>query len=935
MRALALILLVASVAVAQEPAPPTGFQRVKLNGHTFTIQDGFSIELAAKAPQVDRPVTMALDDQGRLYVADSSGDNSRPTDQIKNPTHRVVRLESSKKDGVYDKSVVFADKLSFLQGTMWHKGSLYVAAPPKVLKLTDTDGDGVADKRETWFDGGTLTGCANDLHGPYLGPDGLFYWTKGAFAKQDVPLKNGKVLTTRAAHVFRAKPDASDIEVVMTGGMDNPVGVAFLPTGETFVSCTFVQHPAGGKRDAILHCAYGAVYGKDHDPIREQPWTDTQFAEPMTHLGPAAPAGLHAYRSKHFGTDFAGNLFCSQFNMAKVSRHVLKPKGATFETVDSDFVTSDVKDFHPTDVIEDADGSLLIADTGGWYKLCCPSSVLEKKDVLGAIYRVRKVNGAKAAPVSWPPLRAPKPVTLASVNPHDRLRAVENVGRTQAKGRLQALADLLSNDDRDPVLTRAVVQAMTDLGDAKELRRLRDTSGAAAVARAALLALAALPKALEFADLVPFLSVQNAALRDAAWFIAERRADWSALLALYFDKRLAGDLDKPDATDWDARLGRFAGRAEVQKLLVRHAKNPVVLKALAEAKPKDLVPEWLPVLADALAPADPLRDSMRPVESVRVALSLLKPFPTDAKQYDTVRKRLLDVSTHVPYPADLRLQAAALSVGELTPDLFAFCLFSIAAEKPGTVRAAAADILTRAKLTDKQLLALADALPKASPTEIGRLVEAFGKSTEAAVGTALVTALKQPKVRAVVRTESLKPLLAKYAAPVPTEAAAVYELLEADRKDQKKKLDELKTQMKAGDARRGHLIFSSAKASCAACHKIAYVGGAIGPDLTKIGGIRTETDLLEAIVFPSASFVRSYEPVQVTTLDGRTFNGILKADAPAEVVLTLSATEEVRIARKDIDAMKPGTVSVMPAGLDQQLTPQDLADLIAFLKDRK
>ena len=93
--------------------------------------------------------------------------------------------------------------------------------------------------------------------------------------------------------------------------------------------------------------------------------------------------------------------------------------------------------------------------------------------------------------------------------------------------------------------------------------------------------------------------------------------------------------------------------------------------------------------------------------------------------------------------------------------------------------------------------------------------------------------------------------------------------------------------------------------------------------------------MLEASVSPSASFVRSYEPVQVTTLDGKTFNGILKADAPAEVVLTLSATEEVRIARKDIDAMTPGTVSVMPAGLDQQLSPQDLADLIAFLKDRK
>ena len=81
-----------------------------------------------------------------------------------------------------------------------------------------------------------------------------------------------------------------------------------------------------------------------------------------------------------------------QFNLRKVSRHVLKPSGATFATEDSDFVVSDNTDFHPTDVIEDADGSLLVVNTGGWYKLCCPSSQLVKDDVLGGIYRVRRTG---------------------------------------------------------------------------------------------------------------------------------------------------------------------------------------------------------------------------------------------------------------------------------------------------------------------------------------------------------------------------------------------------------------------------------------------------------------------------------------------------------------------------------------------------------------
>ena len=127
------------------------------------------------APLVDRPVVCCLDDKGRLYVADSSGSNEAPKVQLEKKPHRIVRLEDSDGDGIYDKKTVFADQMMFLQGVMWKDGSLYVGAPPHIWKLTDSDNDGKADKREIWFDGKTLTGCANDLHGPYAGPDGYIY----------------------------------------------------------------------------------------------------------------------------------------------------------------------------------------------------------------------------------------------------------------------------------------------------------------------------------------------------------------------------------------------------------------------------------------------------------------------------------------------------------------------------------------------------------------------------------------------------------------------------------------------------------------------------------------------------------------------------------------------------------------------------------------
>jgi putative heme-binding domain-containing protein len=170
--------------------------------------------------------------------------------------------------------------------------------------------------------------------------------------------------------------------------------------------------------------------------------------------------------------------------------------------------------------------------------------------------------------------------------------------------------------------------------------------------------------------------------------------------------------------------------------------------------------------------------------------------------------------------------------------------------------------------------------------------------------------------------------------PLQADAQRLYAALEQDRAAEKQRLETLLTELQKlpGDVRRGQRVFHSAKANCIACHKIGYVGGTVGPDLTRIGAIRSERDLLEAIVFPSASFVRSYEPVRVITTEERVFNGIIVRDTPEEIVLVLDADKQERIPRRDIATIAPSPVSIMPAGLDQQLTRQELADLLAFLK---
>ncbi len=370
-------------------APRAG--EVTIAGRTFTVPEGFTVEQVAGPPLVDRPIVANFDERGRLYVADSSGSNDPVQQQLAERPHRILRLEDTDGDGRFDRRTVFADRFMLPEGALWHAGSLYVSAPPQIWKLTDADDDGVAEQREVWFDGKTLTGCANDLHGPYAGPDGLIYWCKGAFAEQTYDRGPGTPpFVTKAAHIFRRKADGTGlIEPVMIGGMDNPVDVVFTAGGERIFTTTFLQNPAGGRRDGLIHAIYGGLYGKPNRVLDGHPQTSPELMPVLSHLGPAAPSGLTSYESGAFGTGFGypyhGNLFAALFNLHKITRHVLAPEGSGLASRDEDFLTSPAFDFHPTDVIEDADGSLLVVDTGGWYKLCCPSSQLHKPDVLGAI----------------------------------------------------------------------------------------------------------------------------------------------------------------------------------------------------------------------------------------------------------------------------------------------------------------------------------------------------------------------------------------------------------------------------------------------------------------------------------------------------------------------------------------------------------------------
>jgi putative heme-binding domain-containing protein len=820
--------------------------------------------------------------------------------------------------------------------------------------------------------------------------------------------------------------------------MDNPVGLCFTPGGERIFSCTFLQHPGGGKRDGLIHAIYGGIYGKDHDVIYDpvHKWTGPDTMPVMTHLGPAAPCGLRRYESKSFGPEYENNLFCCCFNMRKVTRHVLVSSGATFTTKDEDWLVSNSLDFHPTDALEDADGSLLILDTGGWYKLCCPTSALVKPDVAGAIYRVRKVDAPKVddprgLKIESPKLDAkelakllgderpavqrramellakrgersiPALTSILLTEPHSalsRLNAVWTATRIDCDSARTLVRDALKDDDEDvrqaalqsvslfrdrealPLLRRLLsqghseqelrlaVEAIGRIGDKQSVPDLvgllggdngrvfehaiiyaliqtADPEGTAKglkspsypVRRGAMVALDQMNGGKLDPEMVAKeLTADNVSMRETAGWIMGRHPEWGDKLAGSFRDRVSDTELTPSQRDELARqLAKQAKAPAIVELLANiasDARNDVkarqtALRGMAQAGPKQVPELWLAALISAL--------DARDADVLADAATTVRVLPWGKQRPEKLVTSLMAIGSDMNQPSALRLKALAAIPGgasKVSEQLYDFLTRRLISDQTVADRTLAADILVHSSLSKSQLVTLTHYFQFAGPMEINPLLEAFALSNDDEVGVSLIGALSKAPAQTAIRPDLLKKIVAKYGVLTKENAEELFKKLNADAEKQKAKLEEMLTSVKEGDIRRGQVIFNSQKASCISCHAIGYVGGKVGPDLTRVGSIRSERDLLESIMFPSASIAQGYEPVLVTLKNGKQFNGLLRGNAPDAVHLVLNATEEKHIAREDIEEILPSKVSVMPNGLDQQLSKQDLADLVAFLK---
>jgi putative membrane-bound dehydrogenase-like protein len=990
------------------------------------VPPGFVVERVAGPPLVEHPTFACFDDRGRLFVAESAGLNLPAAQLLSQLPDRILLLEDTDGDGRFDKRTVFADRMSFPMGVLWHDGAVYAAAPPSLWKLEDTDGDGRADRRTELVTRFGFTGNAADIHGPFPGPDGRLYWTDGRHG-HEIRQPDGHVLTGKAARIFRCRPDGGEVEVVCGGGMDDPVEIAFTPEGEAFATVDILlSRPQ--RVDAIIHCVEGGVFPYN-EVVREFKRTG-DLLPAMIDLGWVAPCGLMRYRDAAFGAEYRDNLFSTQFNTHRIRRHVLERDGATFRGRTEDFLASDHPDFHPTDVLQDADGSLLVVDTGGWFRIGCPTSRVAKPEVLGGIYRVRRKDappasdprglqlkwdgatpaelvarlddprfavrdravrqtakaGDQALPAlsdtlkagasartrrnaAWALCRMESPAADALIRralsdpdlsvrltaahaaglhrdaaagpgltklvtsdpvPAVRREAATGLGRIRDAKAVPALLEgLRSGADR--FLEHALIYALIEIADPTATRQgLADVSPA--VRRGALIALDQMTGGtLAREDVAPLLASTDLTLRRTALEVISARPGWAdAILVTLRDCLREPHPDAARLEALDGVLLAFCGEPAVQDLVAQSLRDEAtpqptrlwLLEAMARAPLDRLPATWVGELRWQLDSADE-RVVRQAVAAVRAARAgdcdhVLRQIAADAHRPDDVRLAAL--------------RAAAPRLPAVDPALFAFLTRCLTPDAAPLTRLTAAEALGDLTLDPAQLRQLGGAMARADALALPPLLAAYERSADRNAGLALVAALAKAPGLPSLTPEAVAKALARYPAEVRETAAPVLKTLDTDLEQQTAKLKELEPLLAGGDAARGRAVFVGAKAACATCHAVRGEGGRVGPDLSTVGGIRSGRDLLESVVLPSASFVRGYEPYRVETHDGRVTNGVLARETAEAVYLVTADRTELRVPRASIAALERSRTSIMPQGLDAQLSREELRDLFAFLQ---
>ncbi|EMI17936.1 membrane-bound dehydrogenase domain protein [Rhodopirellula maiorica SM1] len=922
--------------------------------------DELTVTLVASEPLIASPVAVDFTADGKVYVAEMY-DYPAGIDGNYQPGGRVRLLTSSRDDGNWDQSKVFLDGIPFPTGvTVWRDGVL-VCAAPDILYAEDQDNDGRADLVKKLFTGFGDQNYQARVNSLEYGLDGWVYGSCGLFGGKITSLLTGKTIELGNSD-FRIRPDTGEIERAVGRtqqgrvrddfgnwyGCDNtklgfhyPLAYHYLCRNPLASPTSVLKHLPATSADATLVSAS----------------RDLQLFEKSGQGGKATAAcGIGIYRDRYLGPAYTGGLYtCEPVNLL-VHHLQLSPNRSSFSgsVIPSErkhaFLSSTDPSFRPVQARTAPDGTLWVVDMYREvieHPKWIPPSSLAKVDVRGGADqgRIYRVSRAGESAVSWPRL--------------DKLSANELVATLESKNGWQ----------RDMAMQLLQWNQAVDTGPA--LRKLARESTLPA-ARVAALSLLTNSGILTLDDAVDAFEDDDANVRRHAVRVAETLANGDAVVSATVLTKLL-----PLATDSDAHvrlqvacsLGQWQDIATgdvLANMLLNNPDDSFLDAAIMSSLHKENVDRFaehlveqsgqlhrhavrtFPVLfamcSDAIKARLALAVSQ--TSSQRLELWQWKVLPTVLEHFERheefrqafkrqkgdelIEQCLpLAIQTIVDQDQEVPLRVAALHTlhhlqieKDVTIDVVAQVLN---ARNASEIQLAGVTALARNDSPDSTQLMIGK-WDQVSPSVRAAMLDALTSRVSSI--ELLLEAIGQSEIRASeIDTASRQRIFAAGGAKLKSQAEQVFSgEVNADRAvviAEYSGVSELQA-----NASRGSDLF---RKHCATCHRFKGTGNEVGPELEALASKPVEF-FLQEILDPSRNMDTRYATYVALTDSGRIVTGLLAAESGSAITLRLQEAKEETLQRSELEDFRSNQTSLMPEGFEKSLDPQQMADLIHYIR---
>jgi putative membrane-bound dehydrogenase-like protein len=972
-KSLAAVLLLTSFLAADQPpefakilpriAPLEPREALK----SFRIEKGFKIELVAAEPQITDPCAIEWDEAGRLYVCELWNYPYIP--KAGDPLGRIRLLEDADGDGYYEKSTVFADNITWPSGVACWDGGIFIVSSPDILYLKDTDGDGKADVIKKVFTGFRGRGyqIPNNLK---WGLDNRIYCAASYAGGTIKSLEHSEMPPVNLnRNDFCFDPKTGQMSIASGSG---EWGNTFDDFGNRFIcnAGTLIMHsviPAeylGANPYYSVPNVINTVMGGRNEiysiskpepwrTVRKEYWSRWVDKEKGMGKGRFPPeelaergfttsaAGVTIYRGSAYGADYLGNAFVGEPANNVVIRLKLEAKGPTFTATRAgepkrEFLASTDSWFRPVNFANGPDGCLYVVDL---YRevveddSAIPQDILKHLDLnsgrdRGRIYRIvpdnfkkhviPKLAGVKFGdlvdaldhPNSWVRETAQRLIcNRREEDAEERLRklaatAGSSQGKVHAFHALRALQPIVELDKpTHNVLLRS--------SDPRVRQHVAWDPPSAADPDAGVRFALALHLAPQIAQFKPqsLLHILEQDLADPWTRTVVVMGSWDCALEI-IEKMLSSEVGKrPEANELMGQLGQIIGASNDERDI------PALLELITTATWPGGSSQKLIVLrqlADGMAKSGtPLAARVAKSQKLRTFFDEAAETVVNSRKAVDERVDALQVVAYAPYEV-LAASFPRLLDSSQPPAIQSAAIKALASRQEPEIGqllvtnwrnfgpASRADVMDAILRRPQRVPALLDALEsgKIPPGELDQQQkQRLLKHSDAAIRA------RSEKLFASAQNSNRQQVIDTYRAAI----------LKLDR-----------------DPSRGQKVF---EANCAICHQ-QNAAGNVGPKLGELQD-RSPDTLLVSILDPNRDVKANFVNYLLVTRDGDDLSGCITAETPTGVTMRRAGGLEDTILRKNIKSLRSTGLSLMPEGIESGITPQQLADLIAYLQTYK